>query len=54
MNCMVCNKSLEPPYQRLCPACLEEFRQALIKQLGGEENYRKLLCWPKEDKKNTK
>jgi len=25
-----------------------------MKQLGGEEAYQKLLCWPKEEKKETK
>jgi len=45
---------LEPPHQRLCPACREELRQAVVKQLGGEENLEKLLCWPKEEKKEAK
>jgi hypothetical protein len=54
MNCTVCNKPLEPPHQRLCPACQEEFRQVVLKQLGGEEQYKKLVSWPKEDKKEQK
>jgi hypothetical protein len=51
---MVCNKPLEPPHQRLCPACREEFRQGVVKQLGSEEDFQKLLCWPKEDEKKAK
>lgn len=54
MNCMVCNKLLEAPHQRICPACMEEFREAVVKQLGGEEQYKRLLCWPKHDMKGTK
>jgi hypothetical protein len=51
---MVCNKPLEPPYQRLCAACKEESRQAVIEQLGGEERQKKLFCWPKDGKKEDK
>jgi hypothetical protein len=54
VNCVVCGKPLEPPLQRLCFNCREEFRQTIIKQLGGEEGYQKLLCWPKEEKKDAK
>ena len=54
MNCMVCNKPLEPPHQRLCAACKEESRQAVVEQLGGEEQYKRLLCWPKDSKKEEK
>jgi len=54
MNCMVCNNLLEPPHQRLCAACKEESRQAVVEQLGGDEQYKKLLCWPKDSKKEEK
>ena len=54
MNCMVCNKPLEPPHQRLCAACKEESRQAVVEQLGGDEQYKTLLCWPKDSKKEEK
>jgi len=54
MNCIVWNKPLEPPHQRLCMACKEESRQEIVKQLGGEEQYKKLVCWPKNGKKEEK
>ena len=54
MNCMVCNKLLEPSRQRLCETCKEESRQEVVKQLGGEEQYKKLLCWPKDGKKEER
>jgi len=54
MNCMVCNKLLEPSGQRLCETCKEESRQEVVKQLGGEEQYKKLLCWPKDGKKEER
>jgi len=54
MNCMVCQKPIEPPHQRVCAACKEESRQAVVNQLGGEEQYKRLLCWPKDSKKEEK
>ena len=54
VNCMVCNKPLEPPHQRLCAVCMEEFRQMVMKQLGGEEQYQKLVSWPKDGEKEEK
>jgi hypothetical protein len=52
---MVCNKPLElSHHQRLCAACKEESRQAVVHQLGGEEQYKKLFCWPKDSKKEEK
>jgi hypothetical protein len=54
VNCVVCHKPLDAPHQRLCSTCREEFRQTIIKGLGGEEAYKKLLCWPKEEKKDVK
>ncbi len=54
MNCMVCHKVLQPPHQRLCPVCTEEFRQIVVKQLGSEEQYQKLVSWPKDGKKEEK
>jgi len=51
---MVCNKPLEPPHYRLCPACREELRQVVVKQLGGEEQYKRLFCWPKDNKVDEK
>jgi len=54
MNCMVCNQPLEPPHERLCASCKEESRQSVATLLGGEEQYKKLLCWPKDGKKEEK
>jgi hypothetical protein len=45
---------LEPPQQRICAACREDFRQVIVKHLGSQENLQKLLCWPKDEKKQTK